>query len=300
VIDDTAAPLEQEPNLPRLHRAAIAYADAYKWPVLPLHSIVDGHCTCGQADCGSPAKHPHLGAGVSQATTDLFRVKLWWGREPAANIGIAPGVDAGFFVLDCDPRHGGDASLALLEQAHGSLPHTVVQNTGGGGRHFLFRFVAGFGNSVGTSDRGLMPGLDIRTTGSYIVAAPSLHASGQRYAWDPDHHPSRTAIAEAPSWLLARLRVMAPNASIPVALAGRRLGALLTKDCLTGHRNETLAHLANYLLWHRVNTNAVSILLSYWSEACCKPPLGQSEIADTVRSMARFRAKRGRRGDHGK
>jgi hypothetical protein len=31
---------------------------------------------------------------------------------------------------------------------------------------------------------GLVPGIDIRADGGFIVVPPSLHASGRRYAWD--------------------------------------------------------------------------------------------------------------------
>jgi hypothetical protein len=42
-------------------------------------------------------------------------------------------------VLDVDPRHGGDITLALLEQKHGPLPVTWTAKTGGGGAHYFFR-----------------------------------------------------------------------------------------------------------------------------------------------------------------
>jgi hypothetical protein len=264
-----------------------------------LHGVVGGRCTCGHPDCASPGKHPRVGHGVSEATTDLNQVKFWWGRWPDANIGIAPGEAAGFFALDIDDRHDGAASLALLEKAHGPLPHTVMQHTGGG-RHLLFRYVPGFGNSTGLADRGLAPGIDVRTTGSYLCAPPSLHASGKRYVWDPTCHPRKVAIADAPSWLIARLRAYASAAAIPAPLAGRRLCALLTQPCLTGHRNDTLVSLCNYFLWHRCGAGAVTIVMQWWNLQCCQPALSADEVARTVRSMARYRAKRGRRGDHAK
>jgi hypothetical protein len=100
---------------------------------------------------------------------------------------------------------------------------------------------------------------------------------------------------------MGRLLTLRATTDTPASpLAGRRLGALLTKDCLTGHRNETLARLANYHLYHRLNVGAVIIHMTRWSEACCKPPLDPDEIARTVRSMARYRAQHGRRRSHAK
>ena len=62
----------------------------------------------------------------------------WYGRWPDAGIGIVTGKGSGLAVLDVDPRHGGDDSLAALEREHGALPHTIEAITGGGGRHVYF------------------------------------------------------------------------------------------------------------------------------------------------------------------
>ena len=40
----------------RQAEAAFDYARR-GWSVLPLHSIRDGHCACGDPDCASPGKH---------------------------------------------------------------------------------------------------------------------------------------------------------------------------------------------------------------------------------------------------
>src|SRR5262245_11248418 len=61
--------------------------------VLPLHNPVrteDGLiCSCGRADCRSPAKHPRLNNGEKGASNDPIQVEAWWGQWPDANIGIA-------------------------------------------------------------------------------------------------------------------------------------------------------------------------------------------------------------------
>src|ERR1700731_1169986 len=143
------------------------------------------------------------GRGYLDATRDLAQIAKWWAECPQANIGIATGAPSGFFVLDVDPRHEGDKTLDALIQRHGPLPDTLVSLTGGGGRHFLFRHVAGIGNSASR----LGAGLDVRGDGGYIVAPPSAHENGRIYAWDSDHCPDAAAIADASLWLLARVRL---------------------------------------------------------------------------------------------
>lgn len=50
-------------------------------------------------------------------------IKEWYQRLPDGNVGIVTGVLSGLVVLDIDPKHGGDGSIAKLIQEHGPLPH---------------------------------------------------------------------------------------------------------------------------------------------------------------------------------
>jgi hypothetical protein len=151
----------------------------------------DINCPSWKTPVGPLVRH-----GVKQATDNELVVQRWWSQRPSAAIGIACGDASGFFVVDVDPRNGGDKSLAALEATHGALPPTVRALTGGGGVHILFR------HARGTSYRkNLATGIDLKGTNGYVVASPSPHPSGQLYAWVHDSHPLRTEIAEAPDWL---------------------------------------------------------------------------------------------------
>lgn len=165
-------------NTAPLVNAALAYARR-GWAVFPLHSPMEGACSCGKPDCRNTGKHPRTPKGLHDATTDESTIRKWWTRWPTANIGVVTGEASGMFVLDVDPRNGGDLTLARLEREHGTLPPTLVARTGGGGRHILFAH-PGMKVSAGVK---LGPGLDIKGEGGYIVAAPSVHASGAKYEW---------------------------------------------------------------------------------------------------------------------
>jgi len=191
---------------PNMAVAALDYATR-GWSVFPVHGISAGRCCCGNPACGSPGKHPRVGRGLTEASKAPEQIRAWWGRWPTANIAVATGQISGFFVLDVDPGHGGDESLQALEAERGRLPHTVRSLTGGGGEHILFEHVLGLRNSAGR----VAPGIDVRGDGGYVVAPPSMHISGHRYAWNVDHHPLDVPIAEAPSWLIALAQVPAVN-----------------------------------------------------------------------------------------
>jgi hypothetical protein len=154
-------------------------------------------CSCPRgAACTSKAKHPRTPHGVADATTDGHAITSWWRRWPQAGIGIATGATSGLVVVDVDPRHDGIASLRRLQAEHGPLPRTATVRTGGGGGHIYLRLPAGRSVRSRCPLAGY-PGVDLKADGGYVVAPPSLHASGRRYEWH-----RRERIAEAPGWLL--------------------------------------------------------------------------------------------------
>lgn len=172
------------------------------WKVVPLHHAhPDGSCTCEPRQdgkpCPSPGKHPRLKDWPAQATSDAGAIEAMAARFPGCNWGIATGAASGFFVLDVDPKNGGDVTLAELVAKHGPLPRTVKQETPSGGAHYLFKLPKHPVSNARVGD-----GLDIRGDGGQIVAAPSTTPTGQyRWALPPWEAP----IADAPAWLLERL-----------------------------------------------------------------------------------------------
>lgn len=178
---------------------ALAYA-ARGWPVLPLHEVKSGKCSCGNDDCklgGSAGKHPRTQHGVKDATTDASKIAHWWGAWPNANIGIALGKQAGVWVLDVDPRNGGDLSYELLLDKHGNLPDTVTSETGSKGRHYWWKY-----NGRAIPQRGnIYRGIDVKSDGGFIVAPPSKTAGD--YGFLSDYDPFGGAeISDAPDWLV--------------------------------------------------------------------------------------------------
>jgi hypothetical protein len=138
-------------------------------------------CSCGDRACAQPGKHP-LGAlvphGLREATTNRAQILAWWAQQPQANVGLATGHR--FDVLDLDGLAGVAALRAFADQHGITLPASgpVVQSgRAEGGWHYYLA-------PAGLPRRPrLLGGVDYQALGAYVVAPPSRHATGQRYAW---------------------------------------------------------------------------------------------------------------------
>jgi P4 family phage/plasmid primase-like protien len=169
--------------------------------VLPLHYVTtDGVCSCPRGRlCPATAKHPANVNGVTGATRDQGTLKDWTTRYPSNNWGVAGGQplpDGRFLIIvDVDPRNDGSESLAMLVRTFGELPptRTALTGRGDGGQHFYF----GARSPLAGKELDQLPGIDIKGAGGYVVAPPSVHATGRLYVWDcgqPDD------IADLPGW----------------------------------------------------------------------------------------------------
>jgi len=183
-----------------LLKAALAYAKL-GWYVVPLYEPVAGGCSCGNPHCGKSAgKHPRIKNWQTECSIDPEVIRGWWEKWPQANIGIVAG-RSGLVVLDEDKKNKGFASLMELVKENAPLPKTVINLTGGGGSHRVFKHPGGkIGNPV-----GLLPGIDIRGDGGCFVVPPSLHRSGKRYSWKEGRSPFDMEPAELPEWLLKKI-----------------------------------------------------------------------------------------------
>lgn len=221
-------------------------------PVFPVFGWIDGRCSCGK-DCGKNAgKHPTLPQGHNQASTDPEQIRRWFDdprlTPDALNIGIV--VPDGYAVVDVDPRDNGLETLAKLEAQYGDLPKTATVLTGSGGAHIWYRVPPGL-----TFPAELGEGIQIKASGrGYVVAPPSLHASGQRYQWQTSGGTIPTPV-EAPPWLAARGRTPQLTAAADVtgdepvlnAIAIEALAELIAPACQAGRRHNLIKALGGWM-----------------------------------------------------
>ncbi len=262
-----------------LGEAALQYA-GWGWPVLPLHfPVAEGACSCGTHQCRTTGKHPLaqlVPHGVHDASADLGVVRAWWDSQPTANVGIATGRRSGLLVVDVDPLRGGEETLHALKDAHGPLPDTVESLTGGGGRHILFQHPA----NVVRLPRDLgpdLPGIDLKGDGGYIVAPPSMHASGRAYMWEVSSEPGQVDIASPPPWLIELTGKLVKTAAGPV-------GDVI----LEGQRNSTLTSLAGTMRRRGMGADAIAAALMVENAKRCQPPLPAEEVERIALSVGRY------------
>lgn len=133
------------------------------------------------ARCGLPvfplvpeAKTPLTPNGFKDASTDPAVIDAWWTRSPQANIGCPTGEGGLFDVVDID---GAAGHVAITE--HGVEFGVILgrqRTLKPGGWHYLVPITGG-GNRA-----NMLPSVDYRGTGGYIVLSPS-RVAGRRYRW---------------------------------------------------------------------------------------------------------------------
>jgi len=208
-----------------LLESALRYAEL-GWPVVPLHTPIDGVCDCPKRSaCDKPGKHPRTMHGIDDASTDHAVIERWWKMWPTANIGVHL-VRAG--LVDIAP----DSVIWQAQFVAYGLPPTASFRSGGGDghEHHLYRRA-----ETCPAYRLCRPDeYDILSNG-YAVMPPSMHKSGARYTWM--NEPDQVPLAVAPRWAVdmladsVRRNVVGRNSAVeavdpdeaPVTLQGEAL-----------------------------------------------------------------------------
>jgi len=130
----------------------------------------------------------------------------WRKRWPDMNYGLVTGSVSGYIVLDFDK----DKGRALFSEH--MVAGTCAVNITANGFHGLFAVES---EPIGNST-GVVPGLDVRGEGGYIVIPPSVHPSGVKYRLQIPPWVLRPA-PPLPDWFLVLLKAKetADRAAVP-------------------------------------------------------------------------------------
>jgi len=195
------------------------------------------------------------------------QIDEWCRVYPDANIAIITGRVSNLVVLDIDGPEGANAVKTK------GVPSTRMASTGKG-THYYFKMPTDrtIGNAV-----GIMPQVDVRGEGGYVVAPGSIHPNGANYTWVLEDE-----IADLPIWLYEAQRQekqkTAPKTDNPSWLEEIKGGV---KE---GGRNDAAARLAGHYVRKGYEPSDVIDLLSNWNRKNV-PPLSDKEIEAVVKSI---------------
>jgi hypothetical protein len=131
-------------------------------------------------------------------------------RFPGCNVGVITGIPSGVFVLDLD----GAGALEWWNEHQQDNPVSTLSVETGRGLHLYFKMPDGLDvrnhTQLVTGPMDPVTGkpvwqVDVRGTGGYVVAPPSVHRSGRTYAW------TEAPLADAPRWVLDLVKAGAPQ-----------------------------------------------------------------------------------------
>ncbi len=232
-------------------------------PVLPIHGIVNGCCTCGRKNCESPGKHPISALvpnGVKGATTKLKTIRKWHREYPDMNYAVAT---EDLTVIDCDSKEALDSFRSRYRP-----PPTLTVKTA---RGFHFYFAGEMHSRNGAQHK-----LDVKSgEGAYVVGPGSRHVNGAIYAvWE--HRPI-AALPDNIASITKRDREREDEGD----------GGPIPK----GMRNSTLTQFAGYLHSKGVPQHAVVATLKALNKDMAEKPLPDREVRKIARSVSRYPAK---------
>ncbi len=239
---------------------ALAYAEKHGFSVIPVR----------------PDKKPHiqwLEFQMRKATPD--EIISWWAKWPNAMVGIVTGKLSGILAIDCD---SGNGYMQIQEHLRDSLVIPTA-NTPRGGKHLYFAYPAdeGMPISVGT---GLIPTVDFRGEGGYIIAPPSRNGNGHAYAWLDGLSLDDVGPPAVPDALYNKLINKYIYKASVNAVPG---GAGAVEMFVEGRRDNDLFRTANSLVKGGMAISEIEQVIDMLALSC-RPPFPANEIEKKIKS----------------
>ncbi|MBP7766581.1 MAG: bifunctional DNA primase/polymerase [Syntrophaceae bacterium] len=219
-----------------------------------------------------PDKKPYIQwAEYQKRKPTEEEIKHWSVKWPKAMIGIVTGEISNLFVVDCDTLEGFEAVQQLLPD---SLVTPIVR-TPRGGWHIYFLYPGNL-----TIAAGIMPGVDIRGEGGYIIAPPSINAEGKAYAWQEGLSIDNVPLAPLPCELTRAINNNSTN-----KYNRERVDSFVdSADFFTsGRRDEDVFSLANALVKSKLSEKYIQQVIDIVAQNC-NPPFSREEAAVKIQS----------------
>lgn len=128
-------------------------------------------------------KRPATKNGFKDASNDILKVNELFAFN-RCNVGVVTGVENNIAVIDVDPKNGGIESFEKLKREFNLPTDTLTVETGSGGLHLYYKIYGPTKSRI-----NILPGIDIKADGGYIVAPPSVHPCGKEYKFISEGNP---------------------------------------------------------------------------------------------------------------
>lgn len=227
----------------------------------------------------SPNSKVPLKGQTEWQKTDYRNIDIWkdWIGH-GYNIGVNLGIPSNIMVVDIDADE-------TYEKVKHLLGNTLIQTTGRG-RHFIYNYDPDFKKTLNKVLRQDKYEMELRTTGAYIVVAPSVAYNGDIRKWNNEK------ISDMPKELKEFLMKyhnaslvpeQTPDDEIQEAINSENLGVI----DLSGQRNVTFTKLAG-IFRKKLNVENTEYVLNVISNSLIDKPLPKHELRAIVGQVAKY------------
>jgi len=258
-------------------KAALWYRENKDFSVIPI-----GHnkrCAIKKEEDGTGGWEQYQ---KERATPE--QIKEWWtGEYKDCNIGIVTGEISNLTVVDVDSKDGSREGFNAIEGITPDSMITPIAQSPSGGEHRYFL------HEKGTRNRTrFIPDCDLRSEGGYIIAPPSNNGRGS-YIWKQGFSIAEVATVFLPEAYIHALSI--EDSIYTIDYRGddnkQQQGQQTTTPAFSnGKRDETLFHLANFLVRGGMPTREIQQYLLFMGSHC-DPPFPEEEIYTKVQSAVR-------------
>ena len=196
---DPADATEPETNQSANLKALALLCGSNRLPVVALHGVVNGRCTCGDQNCDQLGRHPRT--SIADATTDRSMIERLWTSWPNAGVGLAMGAKGDMFAVVTE-GDAGEEQLKLLIQ---TPPRTITIRDG----KQCTRFYKASGFNLSERTGYLAKGVKILGEEELVVCPSSVNTLARDFV--PGRAPGEVNLARAPTSLFVSIAKYLPS-----------------------------------------------------------------------------------------
>lgn len=261
--------------------AALRYRKQFNWSVVPLKR-------------GTKDRPLIKWAEFQGRLPEISEIIDWWTKWPDANIAVVTGKISGLMGIDHDiykPDYKHDEVMKYIPES--LVTPTVL--TPQGGHHQYFACPEG----EISIKAGLIPGLDYRCEGGFLMVPPSVNGNGRKYAWVVP--PEKGKFALVPDAILDLIKDNNKYIRGGIIRGGVEKSVENNttehykhyKILQEGKRDEDLFHVANQLIRGGRGEDFTRQVLEILAKSCT-PPFPEKEMELKIKSALERVEKRER------